>query len=99
MILSWPVMVFLMSPFVGDYMHFLLLYPSYRAQIEAEPDSDSRPISFYWGPSGMVSAETEKWLVYDTTGHPTEVARKFSSFAEVSARRLMGNFFLVQASW
>jgi hypothetical protein len=83
------------SATAGDYIHLLVYYPLYRAQIKAA--GEGKLASFYWGGTGFVGTmQSDRTLVYDASG---ELARSVGSekteFGKKEIRRLIGNFYLV----
>jgi hypothetical protein len=89
----------LKEPYFGDYIHLFIFYPWYRVEIAISPDSASKRFSFDWGEGGFVFGGTRRWLVYDPAGHPATVANDYRRYAEVFARWLVGNFYVVEADW
>ncbi len=86
---------------LGDYVHFALCYPHYRAVIAASVDSQSKPISFDWGlafPAFVGQPSDWRSLVYDATDEMAKhLGRKDNAeFPGTSryVRHFVGHFYL-----
>jgi len=83
------------SATAGDYIHLLVYYPLYRAQIHAA--GEEKIASFYWGGTGFVgTAQSDRTLVYDASGEfGRSVGTAKTEFGKKEIWHLIGNFYLV----
>jgi hypothetical protein len=95
---AWPLMLFAVV-FGGDYVHFALAYPFYELQILKSAGTPEKPLSFKWTDGGAASSNSDRWVVYDTSGDTAEQfgRRTVPDYPGVSrdVRHLVGNFYLV----
>ena len=100
LVLALPAGSYLNGPVIGDYVHLLLLYPYYRAKIDASRDHANKPLEFYWGADGLSIAGDMRWLVYDPTGKILgEAQHNNGNGIDTEIKHLIGNFYVRHQSW
>ncbi len=107
---SLPVMGFIVGIFPADYIHLLLMYPSYETKITSRPDGANTEMKFSWASTGFGGiGESDGELVYDPTDKlnaqrgirpsPCDCVKGAVSPATIATDHLFRHFYVVRINY
>ena len=80
----------------GDYVHLVVMYPSYAAEIRRHPNWQTEEVRFDWGdeavwvPDGLRA----RTLIYDAGGKTMVGDRQGEDGLRMNVQHFIGNFYL-----